>query len=417
MGHPHRVGQLPRIGLQQLLLVVDIIRTALGVVVPAVGDMGEDELAEAALRQGIPGALGPVVGGLADAGVEVLRQGLLREVGEIGPQVAGVQHVQVFFLEVQMIGKTHRIAVGIGHMRGADGPHGDVLVLVEGALLHGGPGQQGPVGVDVHGEQPVAEGLDGLLLGEVEDQGPVGLAGVFQGVLDDAGEAPHMVLVHVGDEQRPDVADQQPLAPHQRLGGRAAVDEVERAVRRLVQGGFTVVYAGNLGNTQNVGVILDAAQFVPLAHFVIFGTGGAEDDIRSRIERDGLLNVSLLPLQPVERVSHVYSLGDACIVSCKPGLGGSAMPSKTWSIMSCGRPVIASFDEGELKDIIEKNDCGLFAHAGNVDEFVDAIRTLSQNKEMCYRMGSNARQFILDNLTKEVGTKKYVEVIKSFEKK
>lgn len=179
---------------------------------------------------------------------------------------------------------------------------------------------------------------------------------------------------------------------------------------------FTVVYAGNLGNAQNISIILDAASRLSEVQFAIFGTGGLEEDVRSRVSNEHLLNVHLNPIQPYERVSQVYSLGDACIVSCKSGLGGSAMPSKTWSIMSCGRPVIASFDEGELKDIIEKNDCGLFSHAGNVDEFVEAIRLLSSDPIRCARMGSNARQFILDNLTKEVGTKKYVDVIKQFEK-
>ncbi len=176
---------------------------------------------------------------------------------------------------------------------------------------------------------------------------------------------------------------------------------------------FTVVYAGNLGNAQNINIILDAAERLPEIQFAIFGTGGLETEVREQIAKNHLSNVHLNPLQPYERVSQVYSLGDACVISCKPGLGGSAMPSKTWSIMSCGRPVIASFDEGELKEILEKNDCGLFAHADSLDEFIEAIRTLSQNKEMCQRIGSNARQFILDKLAKEVGTKKYVEVIKS----
>ena len=84
--------------------------------------------------------------------------------------------------------------------------------------------------------------------------------------------------------------------------------------------------------------------------------------------------------------------------------------------MSCGRPVIASFDEGELKDIIEKNECGVFSHAGNVEEFTAAIRDLASDPVKCTLMGRSARQFILDNLTKEVGTRKYVDVIKSFEK-
>jgi len=180
---------------------------------------------------------------------------------------------------------------------------------------------------------------------------------------------------------------------------------------------FTVVYAGNLGNAQNIGIVLDGAKALPEVQFAVFGTGGLEKEIRSRIEKEELTNVHLNPLQPVERVSFVYSLGDACIVSCKEGLGGSAMPSKSWSIMSCGRPVIASFDEGELKEILEINNCGVFTHAGNVKEFAEGINHLASNPQLCNEMGQNARQFILNNLTKEVGSKKYVDIIKSVVKK
>ena len=176
---------------------------------------------------------------------------------------------------------------------------------------------------------------------------------------------------------------------------------------------FTVVYAGNLGNAQNIGILLDAADKTPDIQYVIFGSGGLEDEIRKRIFNENLGNVQLLPLQPYERVSDVYSAGDACVVSCKEGLGGSALPSKTWTIMSCGRPVVASFDEGELKETIEKNNCGVFSHAGDVNEFVNAIKLLKENKQKCEEMGQKARKYVLNNLTKDVATLKYVDIIKS----
>ena len=181
----------------------------------------------------------------------------------------------------------------------------------------------------------------------------------------------------------------------------------------LARDRFTIVYAGNLGNAQNIGIVLDGAKRLPEVQFAVFGSGGLEEDVRKRIKEENLTNVHLNPLQPVERVSQVYSLGDACIVSCKEGLGGSAMPSKSWSIMSCGRPMVASFDEGELKEILEKNSCGVFSHAGNVEEFVAAIKQLAANKDKCEEIGKNAREFILNNLTKKVGANKYVEIIKS----
>lgn len=189
---------------------------------------------------------------------------------------------------------------------------------------------------------------------------------------------------------------------------------------------FRVVYAGNLGNAQNIGIIVEAAKRLKdndNIEFVIFGTGGLEDEIKAIKAKEQLDNLKILPLQPYERVAKVYGLGHVCIVACKPGLGGAAMPSKTWSIMSSGRAVLANFDEGELKEILDGGSdlrhaqgpqpCGIFTKAGDLEGFVNAIEELSQHPERCAEMGRNGRQFILENLTREVGTQKYVDVIKS----
>jgi len=89
------------------------------------------------------------------------------------------------------------------------------------------------------------------------------------------------------------------------------------------------------------------------------------------------------------------------------------MPSKTWSIMACESAVVANFDEGEMKKIIEDNECGVFTKAGNVDAFVDAVVKLSESPEIYQRMGRNGRSFVMGNLEKEVCTKMYVEILKS----
>ena len=89
------------------------------------------------------------------------------------------------------------------------------------------------------------------------------------------------------------------------------------------------------------------------------------------------------------------------------------MPSKTWSILSCGRPVLANFDEGELQMILTKNELGVFTKAGDLDGFVEAIEGLASEPQKCAAMGARGRQFILDNLTKDAGTRKYAEVLRS----
>lgn len=179
---------------------------------------------------------------------------------------------------------------------------------------------------------------------------------------------------------------------------------------------FRVVYAGNLGNAQNIEVIINTAARLKeneQIEFVIFGSRGLENDIKKRIASEALQNIKMFPLQPSHKVSFVYSLGDICIVSCKAGFGGSAMPSKTWSILSTARPVLANFDEGELKHTLEENDLGIFTKADDVDAMVTAILKASKHRIRCDEMGRKGRAYIESYLTKSKNTKKYVEVIKS----
>ena len=188
-------------------------------------------------------------------------------------------------------------------------------------------------------------------------------------------------------------------------------------VLSLSRADFHVVYAGNLGHAQNIEMVITAADTLrdyKGIKFIIFGTGGLEHQLQETAEKLKLENLRFFPLQPANRISEVYGLGDASIICCQPGLGMSAMPSKTWSIMSSGTAVLASFDAGsELQRIIEDNNAGLFCPAGDVNEFAEAILKMYHSPEMCKEFGRNGRNFVVNNLTRDVGTSKYIEVIKS----
>lgn len=180
---------------------------------------------------------------------------------------------------------------------------------------------------------------------------------------------------------------------------------------------FNIVYAGNLGNAQNIGIIIDAAFRLKdhhNIHIVIFGNTELIDNYKNIVKARSLDNISIFPLQPHEKISQVYSLGDISIVSCKKNFGTIAMPSKTWSIMSSGTPVLASFDCGtELQNLIEENNVGVFTEAENEVQFCDAILALYHDRNLCKIMGQNGRNFVLKNLTKDSATSKYLEVFNS----
>ena len=179
---------------------------------------------------------------------------------------------------------------------------------------------------------------------------------------------------------------------------------------------FYVTYNGNIGLSQNMDMLMDVARDLESnedIQFVLVGNGAYKKKLEQTIKDKNIKNVTVLPFQPYEDIKFVFSLGDTSLVISKPGTGSASVPSKTWSIMSASRPVLANFDENELKDIVEKHRCGIFTKAGDKEAFKQSIFTLYENRDLCQEYGKNGRQFILDNLTREVGTQKYVDVIKS----
>ena len=179
---------------------------------------------------------------------------------------------------------------------------------------------------------------------------------------------------------------------------------------------FYIEYSGNIGLTQNMDMLLEVMEELQTSYpdicLALVGEGAYKEQVEKIVADKQLKNVVMLPFQPYEDISHVFSLGDAGLVISKPGVGANSVPSKTWSIMSASRPVLANFDENELKDILAGNECGIFTKAGDKEAFKQSVITLYENRELCKEYGKNGRQFVMDNLTRELGTQKYVDVIK-----
>ncbi len=202
-----------------------------------------------------------------------------------------------------------------------------------------------------------------------------------------------------------------------------AVVHVDRSENKLIgkynvdPTKFYIGYSGNIGLTQNMDMLLDVMKELKDSHpeigLILVGEGAYKKQVEEIVKHDSLTNVIMLPFQPYEDISHVFSLGDVGLIISKPGVGSNSVPSKTWSIMSASRPVLASFDENELKSIISNNNCGIFTKAGDKEAFMKAIIKLYENRELCKEYGRNGREFVMQNLTREVGTQKYVDVIKS----
>lgn len=179
---------------------------------------------------------------------------------------------------------------------------------------------------------------------------------------------------------------------------------------------FILTHCGNIGYSQNLEMIVDIASelegSIPDIEFVFIGDGAWKTNVEEYIKDKGVGNVRLLPFQPYEDIAHVMSLGDISLVCSKNNVGTSSFPSKTWSIMSAGRPVVASFDlDSELCTIINKADAGRCSDAEDKEALKANILELYYDRQKSTCLGSNGRQFIENNLTRNSATKKYFTIL------
>lgn len=178
---------------------------------------------------------------------------------------------------------------------------------------------------------------------------------------------------------------------------------------------FYVVYAGNIGMMQGIETIVEASERLKNEseiEFVIFGNGSEEENIKKLIRSKKLTNIHLFPLQPLERVSEVYSLGDVSIIPCKQGTGFAGMPSKTWTIMATGTAIIGSFDTGgELDKTLREAECGYCVEAGDAKALAEAIAKLSKAPAKAKMLGMNARKYAEEKVSKNKAVGQYIQII------
>ena len=174
---------------------------------------------------------------------------------------------------------------------------------------------------------------------------------------------------------------------------------------------YIVLYAGNFGAAQGADIVLKVAEYLNKEKnikFVIFGGGAYFQEAKAQAA--SLPNVIINGLLPQERVSEVYSLGDVALITCKPGTGNAGMPSKTWSIMACNTPIIASFDtDSDLADVIKASGAGQCVEPGNVEKLAEAI--LNEFNKNTTQL--NLRDYVKRYASKEACVSRYIDELSS----
>lgn len=181
-----------------------------------------------------------------------------------------------------------------------------------------------------------------------------------------------------------------------------------------LQNKFVVSFAGIIGYSQDIDVILNAAELIREKEkilFLIAGDGVEKKRFVLKAKNLGLNNVLFLPMQFRDVYSLILHSSDICLSTLKEEVLSSPIPSKILSIMASGKPLIACMNlNSSASKMVEDAQCGFVLPAGDYNGLVDRILRLYNSPELCDNYGRNGRKYCLENFSMDICTNKYIQL-------
>ncbi len=168
--------------------------------------------------------------------------------------------------------------------------------------------------------------------------------------------------------------------------------------------GFKVMFAGNIGEAQDMESIMEAALLLKETkniHWIIIGDGRKMPFLQAFIEQNELQDtVHLMGRHPVEKMSSFFSKADVMLVSLKDDpIFNLTVPAKMQAYMSAAKPILAMVN-GEAQDIIKEASAGISVPAGSYTELAAAVKGAAALPEVeLEAMGYNGRRFFEEHFT------------------
>ncbi len=163
---------------------------------------------------------------------------------------------------------------------------------------------------------------------------------------------------------------------------------------------FVVLYAGAHGLSNDLGVVLEAAELLKTdkgLRFVLVGDGKEKPALMNQAGSRNLTNVLFLPPAPKTEMPQVLAGADACIAILKPiKLYKTTYPNKVFDYMAAGKAVLLVID-GVVRELVEQAGAGIFVEPGNPAALASAVRQLMQNPGDAEKMGQAGR-FYIENM-------------------
>jgi len=207
----------------------------------------------------------------------------------------------------------------------------------------------------------------------------------------------------------PNWADTSQIMPKKRANSSLEIGDLKDKI--------VLQYAGNIGRVQGIEAIIEAFRKCENneLHLLIHGSGALVPFIKDYIKSNALSNVSLFGSYSRKDQNEILNSCDIAIVSLSIGMYGLGVPSKSYHILSAGKPILFLGDSrSEISCLVKEEGVGWSIDMNNQKELIDFFNKLSKdNSDKYINMGMKARLLVEEKYDEKIVLRNFQKAMES----
>ena len=195
------------------------------------------------------------------------------------------------------------------------------------------------------------------------------------------------------------------------------VDKANKfSIKNNISETFNIVYTGNIGRFHDIDTILDTANDLKSYNdiqFVFVGDGYKKQDIEKYVEIHKLNNIKILPYQYGEDYNQLLNSSDLFITTLDKGIEGLGVPSKTYSYLAAGKPIIAIMNrDSEIGNLVESSNIGIRVDSGDYKKIKEFILKMKKDKDKYNDIKNNVEVIFNNQYERSIVTSRFINLVK-----
>ncbi|WP_195947753.1 glycosyltransferase family 4 protein [Paraclostridium bifermentans] len=183
---------------------------------------------------------------------------------------------------------------------------------------------------------------------------------------------------------------------------------------------FNIVYTGNIGRFHDIETILDSALKLKdnnMIKFIFVGEGYKKKLIEDFTKKNNLKNIKLIGYQYGEDYNQLLNSANIFITTLDKGIEGLGVPSKTYSYLAAGKPIIAIMNlNSEIGSLVENEKLGIRVDSGESDKIVEYIINNIKDVNLYKKIEKNIFNIFEKKYERKIVTKEFYNLIKRSER-